>query len=61
MKSTDKTGIFALMKQAVKVLKIIVGSKIVPFENDMIVILNTQADNTLETLSRPQRYIYIKT
>ncbi len=23
----------------------------------MIVILNTQADNTLETLSRPHRYI----
>ncbi len=34
VKSTDKTDIFAVMKHAVKVLKIILGSKIIPFEND---------------------------
>lgn len=58
MKSTDKTGIFAVMKHAVKVLKIILGSKIVPFENDDCDLEDT-ADNTIESLSRPQRYIIL--
>lgn len=51
MKSTDKTGIIAVMKHEVKVLKIILGCKIVPFENDMIVISNIQTDNNSVTLS----------